>query len=51
MKDLKKIAKRIKELDVKYKDINSTEIEQEMANIMKNLSFEELLEIEKILTK
>ena len=46
MKDLKKIAKRIKELDVKYEDINSTEIEKEMANIMESLSFEELLEID-----
>ena len=50
MKDLKKIAKRIKELDAKYEDINNTEIEKEMANIMESLSFEELLEIEKILT-
>ena len=46
MKDLEKIAKKIKELDVKYNNINNIEFEREMTKIMENLSLEELLEIE-----
>ena len=50
MKELEKIAKKIKELDTKYENINSIEFEEferEMTKIMENLSVEELLEIEK----
>ena len=55
MKDLEKIAKKIKELNAKYENINSIEFEEfekEMTKIMENLSLKELLEIEeKFLTK
>ena len=51
MKDLKKMAKRIKELDTEYEKTGKIELEEEMAKIMNNLSFKELLEIEKFLTK